>query len=382
MRKVIKIEEKPLEGIPYKGMLFEALYFVEGEVDFLGYDLPHHTVFVAKEGTRFLNVGGVDGELDLGWVKLKGTEIPNWEEYPLPVYEGIVLDDSIVLMRARVAGWWNKVCIVSARALEERWQEVENYLLLEGWASNLKTWPAPEEVSLTLGGDPEFEVVLDGEIVPAGDISIFSDGDLEGPIGTDGATHTAELRPDPAYSPEEYVGNFMALVDRVSEEGILLSVKGDTYPLGGHIHVGSPNYNVVQALRDEVENFVQVLDDFVGRVLLPTSGRARGGYARLGAYELKGYGWEYRTPPSSLYADPEMVRITYKLTKGLVETLLVERELTYETLEDGRVKPEEYYRFLTKEETEYFLDFPRKWARGEISPFVPVRNPAVFVAAG
>jgi hypothetical protein len=381
MKKVIKIKEKqPMEGIPYKGMLFTALYFVEGEVDFLDYDCPHMAVFVVKEGTRFLNVGGVDGELDLGWVKFKGTEIPNWEEYPLPVYNGIVLDDRVVLLRTRIT--LNRVCVVSQRAWETQWEEVSTYLRVEGVASILKTWPAPEEISLTLGGDPEFEVVLDGEIVPAVDISIFSDGDLEGPIGTDGAAHTAELRPDAACSPEEYVGNFMALVDRVSEEGILLSVKGDTYPLGGHIHVGSPNDNVVQALQDEVEHFVQVLDDFVGSVLLPTSGKARGAYACLGTYELKSYGWEYRTPPASIYADPEMVRITYKLTKGLVEALLVEREISYETLEDGRVKDKEYYRFLTKEEAEYFLDFPRKWAKGEISSFVPVRNPAVLVAAG
>jgi hypothetical protein len=371
MRKTVSIKDKEIKGVPYKGLLFKALYFVEGEVDCLGYELPHNTVFVAKEGTRFLNVGGVDGELDLGWVKLKGTEL-NWEEYPIPVYKGIVLDDSIILMRALVADWWNRVCIVSARALEERWDEVRNYLVWEGWASYLKTWPAPEEISLTLGGDPEFEVVLDGEIVPARDISIFSNGDLEGPIGTDGATHTAELRPDPAYSPEEYVGNFLALAKRVKEEGILLSVKGDTYPLGGHIHVGSPNYNVVQALQDEVENFVQVLDDFVGRVLLPTSGRARGEYARLGAYEMKDYGWEYRTPPSSFYADPEMVRITYKLVKNLVETLLREREISYEVLENGRAKDEEYLRFLTPQEAEYFLAFPQKWARGEIVPFVPM----------
>jgi hypothetical protein len=142
--------------------------------------------------------------------------------------------------------------------------------------------------------------------------------------------------------------------------------------LGGHIHIGSPNHLVIQVLKDEVESFVQVLDDFVGRVLLPTSGRARGDYARLGAYELKSYGWEYRTPPASYYADPEMVRITFKLTKGLVETLLREGEISYEVLEDGRAKKEEYLRFLTEEEAEYFLSFPEKWARGEIIPLVPI----------
>jgi len=381
MRKVIRVRVKypPPKGVPYKGLLFDALYFVEGEVDFLGYDCPHRTVFVAKEGTRFLNVGGVEGELDLGWVKFKGTDVPNWEEYPLPVYKGDLEDIKIVLMRTQIT--LNEVCIVSEASLEKNWGYLETYFLAEGWARPFITWPKPGEEFLTLGGDPEFEVICDGEVVPARDLSIFSDGGLDYPIGTDGASHTAELRPEAAYSPEEYVENFLALVERVKEEGVLLSVQGNTYALGGHIHIGSPNRLVVQVLRDEVENFVQVLDDFVGRVLLPTSGGARGDYARLGEYELKIYGWEYKTPPSSFYADPEMVRITYKLVKGLVETLIKEKELSYEVLEDGRAKPEEYYRFLTKEETKYFLSFPQKWARGEISPFVPM-SPAVVGTAG
>jgi len=379
--KTVKIKKEVTQqkGVPYKGLLFYALYFVEGEVDFLGYDCPHRTVFVAKEGTRFLNVGGVEGELDLGWVKLKGAEIPNWEEYPLPVYKGHLEDIKIVLMRTQ--GTLNKVCIVSEVSLEQNWGYLETYFLAEGWARPFMTWPEPGEEFLTLGGDPEFEVIYDGEVVPASNLSIFSDGNLDYPIGTDGAFHTAELRPDPACSPEEYVENFLALVERVKEEGVLLSVKGDHYALGGHIHVGSPNRLVVQVLRNEVENFVEVLDDFVGRVLLPTSGGARGGYAHLGAYELKIYGWEYRTPPSSFYADLEMVRITYKLVKGLVETLLKKGEISYETLEDGRAKPEEYLRFLSKEETEYFLGFPERWARGEIIPLVPVEGnpPVLFV---
>jgi hypothetical protein len=55
-----------------------------------------------------------------------------------------------------------------------------------------------------------------------------------------------------------------------------------------------------------------------------------------------------------------------------VETLLKEREISYEVLEDGRARPEEYLRFLTKEEADYFLAFPEKWARGEIIPLVPM----------
>jgi hypothetical protein len=76
-----------------------------------------------------------------------------------------------------------------------------------------------------------------------------------------------------------------------------------------------------------------------------------------------------------------MVRITYKLVKGLVETLLRKGKLSYKTLDDGKAREEEYYRFLTKGEAEYFLSFPQRWARGEISPFVPVKSLAAVSAA-
>ncbi|MCI4454895.1 MAG: hypothetical protein JHC25_08175, partial [Thermodesulfobacterium sp.] len=228
--------------------------------------------------------------------------------------------------------------------------------------------------SITIGGDPEFEIYLDGEIVPACEIQIFREGGLHGAIGTDGASHTAEFRPEPALTAGEYVENFLALARRVCREGILLSVEGNTFPLGGHIHIGSNVPAVVRVLKEEVEKFVEVLDDFLGCVVISTSGRARGGYARLGAYELKSYGWEYRTPPASIYADMKMLRITYKLVKALVEVLLKRGEIEYEVLEDGRVKPSEYLRFLDKWEVEHFLSFPKRWQSGEIVPFVPVRN--------
>ncbi len=356
MRKVVKIK-KTIN-------FYNALYFVGGVVDLLGYYLPNGAVVVVKEGTR-LRIGGVKGQLDLGWVKLEKTRRRKVQD--LPELVETALDGRAVWLRTRETQNW--VFVVSKELWERHREEVKRYLLSVGLSRGMG-------VPLTLGGDPEFEVVdpASGKIIPAKDVPLFAKGDIWGKIGTDGDSHIAELRPDPAYSPEEYAENFLALVERVKEEGILLSVEGDKYPLGGHIHVGSPDEDVVKLLKDEVECFVEVLDDFVGRVLLPTSGRAR--VSDLGLYELKKHGWEYKTPPASYYADPQLVRIVYKLVRGLVETLLIEGEISYETLDDERVKPEEYLRFLTQEETEYFLGFPERWARGEISPFVPAEERA------
>jgi hypothetical protein len=380
MKKVVSIRQ----GTPYKGVHLSYLCYVEG--DFWDYQgLPNNAILVAKKGTKFYDLY-IDDDRDLGWAKLCSLAIPDdWEGYvedhvweldlPRVVRISDALDGkAVVLKTIRTERWF---LVVSEEVWETQWERVKDYLLTNSWAT--PGLPQIGETTITLGGDPEFEVYVDGELVPASRLSIFSRGGTYGSIGTDGASSTAELRPSPASSPREYLENFAALVRRVSRRGILLSVKGDTYALGGHIHVGSSDDAVVKLLKDEVEKFIEVLDDFVGRVLLPTSGRARGGYARLGAYEFKEYGWEYRTPPSSYYADPKMVRITYKLVKGLVETLLREGEISYETLEDGRARPEEYLRFLTKREAEYFLGFPERWARGQVIPFVLTRGvPRVF----
>jgi len=366
MKKVVKISR----NFPYHRPL-SKIRKLEGVVDLLDYYLPNGAVVVVKEGTRLLNVGGVKGQLDLGWVKLEGTR--KRKGY-LPDLVETVLDGRAVWFKTRETQNW--VFVVSFEMWEGHRKEVEEYLLEVGPSRGMG-------LPLTLGGDPEFEVVdpTSGDIIPATRVPLFVEGGLSGSIGLDQEYAIAEFRPAPAYSEKEYVSNFLTLVERVREAGILLSVKGDLYPLGGHIHVGSPDDQIVKTLKGEVESFVRVLDDFVGRVLLPTSGKGRGGYYGLFAYRYQPYGWEYRTPPASFYADLEMVRIVYKLVRGLVSALLIEGELAYEVLEDERAKPEEYYRFLTPQETEYFLGFPEKWARGEISPFVPM-EPAVPAAAG
>jgi hypothetical protein len=369
-------------GVSYKGVRLSYLRYVEG--DFWEYDpLPDKAILVAKEGARFYDLANYGY---FSWAVFERFSLPDdWEGYVEDyVWEldlprvvrifGVLDGKAVVLKTVRTERLF---LVISEEAWETQWEKVKAFLLNYDWAT--PELPQIGETTITLGGDPEFEVYVDGELVPANRLSIFSNGGTYGSIGTDGASSTAELRPSPACSPREYLENFVALVRRVSRKGILLSVKGDTYALGGHIHVGSSDNAVVKVLKDEVGKFIEVLDDFVGRVLLPTSGRARGGYARLGAYELKSYGWEYRTPPSSFYADPRMVRITYKLVKGLVEALLRKGEISYETLGDGRARTEEYYRFLTKRETEFFLSFPQRWARGEIIPFVLTRGvPRVF----
>ncbi len=375
-----------IKGVPYKGIIVKSLHYVEGDVyDYKEY--PNNAVLVVKKGTRLHEVKGIGVHFDLGWAELFPALPPDdWEgnyasylsTYDVPVYAGLSSVVRCVWLRTYTTR--RRLFVIPEEEWERNWKEVKEYLLSYGIIRPQDLG----EISITLGGDPEFEVYVDGKLVPARKLSVFKRGGKFGPIGTDGDSDIAELRPEAACTPEEYVENFLRLVKSLrkrTRKNYALSVKGDVYPLGGHIHVGSPNRNVVRVLHGEVMTFIEALDDFLGKLLLPTSGAARigTGNARPGVYELKHYGWEYKTPPASIYADLEMVRVVYKLTKNLVETLLKEEEISYEVV-DGRAERKEYLRFLTEEEAEYLLSFPQRWAQGEIHPFVPMEE-AAFVAA-
>jgi hypothetical protein len=283
----------------------------------------------------------------------------------------------VVLLKGCATG--RRILVV----LEEVWEDPDQFkegspfrefLLREGFA--FLEPPSLKEATVLLGGDPEFEVVdvQSGEIIPAWSIDLFWDGG-ESPssiVGTDGCSDIAEIRPRACETPEDYVREVKSILEFIKRRtlGIDLSVEGNTYPLGGHIHVGARDAFVRETLQANVRVFVEALDDFIGKRLLSTSGAARGKYAVLSAYEEKPYGWEYRTIPASIYADLEMVRIVYKLTKGLVEKLLREGEISYYVGKNGVPPLDEYLAFLSEEEARYFLDFPRKWEEGRTCPFL------------
>ncbi len=54
------------------------------------------------------------------------------------------------------------------------------------------------------------------------------------------------------------------------------SIRGTNDALGGHIHIGSSDRGLKSFLKEKVEDICLLLDAFVGRVLLPTSGRLQG----------------------------------------------------------------------------------------------------------
>jgi hypothetical protein len=64
---------KIYEGTIYNGVVIDDLLYVDGDV-LLGHKrIPNFAVVVAKQGTCLHGVRGIEGEFDLGWVKLIGA---------------------------------------------------------------------------------------------------------------------------------------------------------------------------------------------------------------------------------------------------------------------------------------------------------------------
>ena len=373
MRKVLSIPHYDLPYEEEQGLFFVAPYVRYSPLNKEDYvDFGHHSIVVVPE--RHVDLKDTVGypEDEPEWASFWSYEGSYEEEefLDLPFVADIPMDGVVVLEGCSTG---KRVLVV----LGEIWDDPKQFreggplreiLLREGFAS-LEP-PSLGNANILLGGDPEFEVVdtEEGEIIPAYRVDVFDEGG-DSPfskVGTDGNDSIAEIRPSPRKTPEGYVREVRSILEFIKKRvpWIDLSVEGDRYPLGGHIHVGAREDLTRRVLKEKAEVFIEALDDFIGKLLLPTSGAARGKYAKLFAYEIKPYGWEYRTPPASIYGDLEVLRITYKLTKGLVEKLLRERKLSYEVGEDGIPTFEEYLAFLTEEEARYFLDFPRRWEEG------------------
>lgn len=371
MRKVLSIQSCDLH---YE----EGLYFVAPHIRYSPFnrydyvDFGHHSIVVVPENEVELHdlVGYPEDEPKWASFWAHGGSYEEEEFLDLPFVADIPMD-GVLILEGYATG--KKVLVVLGKV----WDNPENFkegspfreiLLREGFASFEP--PSLKDAFVILGGDPEFEVVdvQSGEIIPAYKVDIFEEGEDKpfSKVGTDGNASIAEIRPGPCRTPEDYVQEVRSILEFIKKKApwIDLSVEGDRYPLGGHLHVGAKEEIVRRTLKEKVGVFIEALDDFIGKLLLPTSGAARGKYAKLFAYELKPYGWEYRTIPASIYADLEMVRVVYKLTKGLVEKLIREGELSYEVEDESTPPLKEYLAFLSEEEARYFLDFPRRWEEG------------------
>jgi len=208
--------------------------------------------------------------------------------------------------------------------------------------------------TFTIGADPELEISESYHLYNPIPQTKYNDSDDEditpyGRISCDGSTFQLELRPNPSYSISELVNNIKELIQVIKTP---VSVIGDRYPLGFHIHFGISIKN-----EDDIETIVKALDDFLGRRFIELSGKARGSYKKLGTYRLQPWGFEYRTLPSAIMLEPYILRIVLKLAYLLVKQLLNKSYLEYKVDLKGLPLDNEYLKFLKPKELAYMLYF-------------------------
>lgn len=176
---------------------------------------------------------------------------------------------------------------------------------------------------ITLGADPEFELIRGGRIVSARHI-IGSERTFPwGRIGLDGAGDQIELRPDPG-SPEELVANVGRLLLSVPHiAGGYPSTMCEVWPTGGHIHIG---FYHVGELSEYFESIVKAVDAALGDLFysLNSKTRTKNGYGKKGDWRRQEWGIEYRTPPASVWSHPEVALTFLRAIEHIVKKMVRE----------------------------------------------------------
>ena len=203
---------------------------------------------------------------------------------------------------------------------------------------NLKDIETPFRSNLlnyiTFGADPECEIVgtdntmrrayeiLADEDMLDEDGCLTEDGArilLNSSIGVDGASSTAELRPQPFHC--QYLENGIAGIERLVSDvaagygEYYWSVQSHYVPCGGHIHIGCPSRDLLNY------ELIRWLDYVVGRRLIALSGRARkkSEYNKAGKWRDQPHGIEYRTPSAVWLHNRYLTEAMFRLVRYAVE---------------------------------------------------------------
>lgn len=232
-----------------------------------------------------------------------------------------------------------------------------------------------QDMVVTIGSDPEFELHYNG-INKCGK-ELQTQNRLYSKIGTDGCGRQMELRPDPRTSPEEAVEEIERLLDTISYH--TLRCDGEQEALGGHLHFGIKKDGMSGVLTAS-DDMIKALDLFVGKPTSLLSGNQRKNteYGRIHDYRPQPWGFEYRTPPAGIFCTKQMAYITFKIAYNVVSKLIKEGKIV-----TSLTPAYEEYRDicnLTKEEYEYFINFPKMYKNLKDKSFVsnwvnPKENP-------
>jgi hypothetical protein len=189
-----------------------------------------------------------------------------------------------------------------------------------------------KEFPFRLGCDPEFNIILKENRIPADRILkiLFkresSSGEgykikNAGELGWDGHSITGEIRPSPAYSPEKLVQNIGELFEAMTKKSQLLeiSTNSDKAPIGGHLHFELPDNLVGEDTK--IKNIHKKMALFyipvmIGEDLVNSRLRIKHGYGKLNDYETQSsncnskHTYEFRCPNAEWITTPKIAQAT------------------------------------------------------------------------
>lgn len=174
-----------------------------------------------------------------------------------------------------------------------------------------------KKFTFKIGADPEFNILIQDRHFKAETLfkSLFNNKLEEktqgfmiegaGEIGWDGNPDTAEIRPNPAHTPEEVVANIEKLIGYIVANGPMLELSTlcDMGIVGGHIHFELPSgmenkATILANLNKKLSSFYIPL--IQGEDILNMKTRTRVNYGRLIDYRVGShnnkYTFEFRTP--------------------------------------------------------------------------------------
>jgi hypothetical protein len=273
--------------------------------------------------------------------------------------------------------------------------------------------------SIMFGGDPEFELVVNGKVVMSENVLSFA-----GQVGCDGSGEPVEFRPTPAREihavltnihtlfRRAYCGDIRREIDsqrefmlaeddeygdseaRMKPRSVALSVGGDSFAVGAHIHFGNAKLKAFAdraaaqigetensygsdedhgfmkdrvAHGSEAEKFLSVidaLDDFLGRRLIDLSGDARDDYRQMSTWRINKHGFEYRTLPAAIMKNPRACGLVYLVAKRVMEKLAT-TGLEYERDDEKGATPEALAALIGKRNASALEKFIREYPRGK-----------------
>jgi len=182
-------------------------------------------------------------------------------------------------------------------------------------------------------------------------------------IGVDGHQSTGELRPAAAKSFMGLYSNLKDLLETINNkyQEYDVDLTGESEPIGFHFHFGHHYFKN----NKNAQNFVKVLDYYFGKNLydLNSTRRKNSGYERLGAYENKRYGFEYRTLPAMIYHDPDIFKIISKAMNKLAIKFLKGESLDINTRE--RANADDFLKLITRDEYEKLDNFVTAMSKPE-----------------